>query len=31
MDMLRKAEETELAALVAFDRIRPHIQENRQP
>lgn len=31
MDMLRKAEETELAALVAFDRIRPHLQENRQP
>jgi membrane associated rhomboid family serine protease len=31
MDMLRKAEETELAALVAFDRIRPHIQENRHP
>lgn len=31
MDMLRKAEETELAALVAFDRIRPHIQEHRQP
>jgi rhomboid protease GluP len=31
MDMLRKAEETEVAALMAFDRIRPHIQENRQP
>lgn len=31
MDMLRKAEETELAALMAFDRIRPHVQENRQP
>jgi rhomboid protease GluP len=31
MDMLRKAEETEQAALAAFDRIRPHIQENRQP
>lgn len=31
MDMLRKAEETELAALVAFDRIRPHIQESRHP
>lgn len=31
MDMLRKAEETEQAALAAFDRIRPHVQENRQP
>lgn len=31
MDMLRKAEETELTALAAFDRIRPHIQENRHP
>jgi rhomboid protease GluP len=31
MDMLRKAEQTELVALAAFDRIRPHIQENRQP
>jgi membrane associated rhomboid family serine protease len=31
MDMLRKAEETEMIALAAFNRIRPHIQENRQP
>ena len=29
--MLRKAEETEMIALAAFNRIRPHIQENRQP